>query len=271
MAYITRIVYRHTEAIRSQVTGALGMVFKAMPAFDLQVWLNESAPKLVGFAEQMELEDNEIYLKHDSTGDTLVQNYAMALNSIIMGFDASQESDWGRAYFADSIQSTSASDHADEDYYGSELGGHWDIPNFIIRGGIILLLGALEEFERGTLRILCKKLGDPDSPSVCDELSYPRLADYQGTSERYECLERSRALLSVSRRHQELRKYGIDADADREWNRLIRRLRESRNKIAHGTAALVHPFQDFLDLNYSIYHAARDISQQSRRRLNVVL
>ena len=270
MAYITRIVYRHTHAIQSQVTGALGMTFKAMMVFDLREWLNESAPKLVGFADQMQLGD-DICLKHANTDGIMVQNYAMALNSAIMAFDASQNSDWGRAYFIDSIRSTSAGDHAGEDYYGTDLGGEWDIPNFIIRSGIILLLGALEEFERGTLRILCKKLGDPDSPNAFNELFIPRLADYQGTSERYENLERSRALQTVSRRHRELRQYGIDADADTEWNRLIGRLRRSRNTIAHGEAALVHPFQDFLDLNYSIYRATSDIAEQAKQKLNIAL
>ena len=239
------------------------MIFKACREFNLTEWLATAAPDLQEHVTQ-DLEKSGLYLSHGDANSPFGQNYALLLNSAIFSLDYSRrsESDWGGAYFADSIRSSSGSDHRDEDYYGTDLGGEWDIPNFIVRSGIILLLGVIEEFERGTLRVLTKALPNPCHQSPAREVLFPRLADYQHESKAYATLERSKVLQSVSGRHRELGRYGIILDKRAEWNQTIQAMRKSRNTIAHGVAALSHPFQDYLNLHYAVYRSSREIAEQ---------
>lgn len=261
MAYITRIAFRHAHSIRSQVVAALGLVFKAYRQFDLHDWLDQSAPALKEHVTD-DLLKTDLYVRHGDHSSPMGQNYALLLNSAILSLDHARTSQWGRDYFIDTIRSSSGGDHRDEDYHGTHLGGDWDIPNFIIRSGIVLLLGALEEFERGTLRILTHFLPAPCLASQPTDMIVPRLQDYQRECPGYLRLDRSRRLQSVKGRHEELGRYGVSFDQASEWTTVITRLRRSRNTIAHGVAASVHPFDDFLQLNYAVYRAVDDIARQ---------
>jgi hypothetical protein len=272
MAYITRIVFRHADSIRSQVVGSLGMIFKACRKFDLTEWLAASAPILRDHVTDNP-EEPRLCLSHGDANSPLGQNYALLLNAAIFSLDYSRrsESEWGRAYFDDETRSSSGGEHHEEDYYGTDLGGDWDIPNFIVRSGIVLLLGALEEFERGTLRILTKTVPNPCSQSASRDVVFPRLADYQHQSQAYAQLVRNRRLISVKGRHQELARYGIILDAQAEWNQTIQTMRKSRNTIAHGVAALAHPFQDYLRLHYAVYRSAAEIADQVKSKHYIAL
>jgi hypothetical protein len=275
MAYITRIPFRHLHAIRDQVVGSLGMIFNAMRSFKSEDWLSESAPVLLpalrGLKSRGDVHD--LFLEHDERDGRLVQNYAMLLNYCLMNHEAivAAEEAAMQTFVTESYKSTSGSDHPAEDYHGTDLGGEWDIPGFIIRSGVVLSLGALEEFERGTLRILCSWKDSRRNGVVAAKLIYPRLADYKRSSPGWEAAERARKTETVGGRHSMMRRFGIDADLRTEWNARIRQMRTDRNTIAHGKQAISHPLQSFLQLHYDIFAAVCDISRQSKLSCGIVL
>ena len=264
MACIQRIAYRHLYSIRCQAVATLGMIFKSMRKFNFQEWLHDSAPLLVSAFHHCDFTD-DMYTSHGDDSASLIQNYAMMLNICL---DAHENNSADRdlvmkEYCKDALRSTSASDHADEDYHGTELGGEWDPKAFVIRGAIILTLGALEEFERGVLRILFnhgEKSRATDSPK---RIFTPRLSDYKQASLEWTRAEKSRKTHSVAERHSLLKQFSIIADPPAEWCRRLRTMRTDRNTIAHGIASLSHPFQVFLQLHYDVYRAVRHISTEA--------
>ncbi len=251
------------------------MVFKAMRYFKFEEWLSISAPALLPALIDLKSSGGarDLFLEHDQRDGPLVQNYAMLLNCCLLNYEAVEAADKTamQTFVTESYKSTSVSGHPAEDYHGTDLGGEWDILGFIIRGGIVLSLGALEEFERGTLRILCSWEDEGKKRSTTTKLIYPRLADYKKSSSSWEAAERGRTTQTVSGRHSMLRRFGIDADPKVDWNTRIRQMRTDRNTIAHGQQALSHPFQSFLQLHYDIFTAVCDISRQSKLTCGIAL
>src|SRR5262245_24083341 len=126
MAYITRIPFRHLHAIRIQVVGSLGMIFKAMGHFSLEEWLSQSAPMLLQALRDLKARDgmHGLYLMHDERAGPSVQNYAMLLNCCLMSYEAIVATDnvAMQTFVTESYRSTSGSDHPTEDYHGTDLG-----------------------------------------------------------------------------------------------------------------------------------------------------
>lgn len=270
MAHIQRIAFRHLHSIRHQVVGALGMVFKSMPQYDFIEWLHNSAPKMVSFVHES-WEDGSLYFRHDESRRTHVQNYAMLINLCLVAYEAeiSARDASIAAYRANDMISTSQSDHADEDRYGTELGGSWDVEGFIIRSGIVLTFGAIEEFERGVIRVLLSlgKQGQRrEGPSIT-----ARLKDFNARTSEWVALEKTRKTYSVKGRHEVLSSFGLNVDIDTEWNRRLKRMRDDRNQIAHGFKALSHPFETFVSLHYDCFAAVREIARQAKEIQNIVL
>lgn len=262
MAYAVRIAYRQLYSLRHQVVGTLGMVFQAHRHFDFGHWVQDSAPLLASTLDGIECGDS-LYLKHGDSSASMVQNYAMLLNVVLMAYErtAASRDPAMRVYKHESTKSTSMSDHADEDDYGTELGGGWDCEAFVIRSGILLSFGVLEEFERGTLRILYNYCGSPPGKKL-EQIVTPRLADYKAVNDDWKRAESQRRTACVSGRHSLLRDFGIDADPATDWYARLRGMRTDRNTIAHGFAALTHPFQTYLALHYDIFRYINHLAQE---------
>lgn len=264
MAYIQRIAYRHLYSIRFQAVAALGMIFKSMRKFNFEEWLRDAAPLLVSAFHECNFPD-DMYTSHEDNSVSLAQNYAMMLSTCLEAHESiSAERDrLMNEYCIDALRSTSASDHADEDDYGTELGGEWDPEAFVIRGAIILTLGVLEEFERGVLRILFNHGEKPRATDSQKMIFTPRLSDYSKGSSEWTRAEKSRMIHSVAGRHSLLKQFSITADPPTEWYVRLRKMRTDRNTIAHGIASLIHSFQAFLHLHYDVYRAVRHISTEA--------
>lgn len=270
MAYIQRIAFRHLYSIRHQVVGALGMVFKSMPKYDFIEWLHDSAPKMVSFAHESS-GNGSLYFRHDESKKTHVQNYAMLINLCLMAYEAQMSARDASiaAYRANDMISTSQSDHPNEDQYGTELGGSWDVEGFIIRSGIVLTFGAIEEFERGVIRVLLS-LGNQGQCRQAPSIT-ARLKDFNAMTSEWAALEKTRKTYSVKGRHELLSSFGLNADIDTEWNRRLKLMRDDRNQIAHGFKALSHPFQTFVSLHYDCFAAVREIARQAKEVQHIVL
>lgn len=272
MAYIKRIGYRQIHAIKHQVIAALGMVFKAMRMFDFKEWAATSAPSLAPFIADCSSEGT-LYARHGDNSAPLVQNYAMLLNSCTMSLEASAANGDPemKEYWIESIKSSSASDHSEEDYYGSAHGGEWDVTGFIIRSGIVLTLGALEEFERGLLRILVVHGTKPRAISGRTELFRPRLKNFVHISPEWEKIEKSKKTYALPGRHSLLKEYSIDPTPSTEWNKRLSDIRKDRNQIAHGREALTFPLERFLLLHYDVYRAMRHLGNEAVKAQNIEL
>lgn len=259
MAYIKRIGYKHLYTIRFQVIVSLGMIFKSMRIFNMIEWANKSMPEIVPFLKKYE-SDELLYLSHNSDDTIGVQNYAMLLNTCLEDYELSHEEDEINEYFWQSMKSTSLSDHSDEDYYGTELGGEWDIESFIIRSGIVLTIGVLEEFERGVIKILTihgtKRGAKPTNRSIIK----PRLHDFTSTSEKWKKVEKKTH--TIRGRRTLLREYDINANPGTEWNIRLSEIRNERHKIVHGVKVPQVTFRQFLILHYDIYKAIKHLADE---------
>lgn len=248
------------------------MVFKAMREFDFEEWTTTSAPGLTPFIASCS-SGGSLYTRHGDDRAPLVQNYAMLLNSCIMSYEASQAASDPemKEYWFVSIKSSSASDHSEEDYYGSARGGMWDVEGFIVRSGIVLTLGVLEEFERGLLRILVVHGTKPRAVPGKTEPFRPRLKDFVYVSPEWERIGKSNKTHTLSGRHNLLREYSIDSAPSTEWSKRLSDIRRDRNKIAHGSEALDFPLERFLLLHYDVYRAMRYLGNETVKAQNIKL
>ena len=240
------------------------MAFEAHRYFDLEEWLLDSAPDLAPILKKLKTVP-PVPPKHDESEGQRQQKYISLLSGCLTNYEiclAGKDIDM-RRYFEHAMRNTSNSDHAKEDHYGTEIGGAWNVENFIIRSGIVLNLGALEEFERGVLRILCARVALPKKAARKQKLFYPRLNDYLQTSPAWEKAEKARTTQTVGGRRALFEKYDIDSNSNDEWNVRIKKMRQDRNTIAHGNQALRHPFKDFIQLHYDLFHFVRFISVQT--------
>jgi hypothetical protein len=268
MAYIQRIGFRHLHAIRMQVVATLGMTFKSMRRFDFRQWLEESAPRLLPAFDYATF--GGLYVSHDHTDGPIEQNYAMIFNTCLLRFEtlSADSDDEMKEWLRHSLKSSSASDHADEDYFGSELGGEWDPIGFIIRSGVILTLGVIEEFERGVLRILSSQVSQPSRlPTGLNFM--PRLADYRRRPPAWKKL--AGKAQTVRGRRELFSQFGISIETNAPWSDRLRAIRSDRNSIVHGAQALSPTFDVFLQLHYDVFAAMRHISSEILRSQRIVL
>lgn len=266
MAYIKRIAFRHLHALKVQTIGTLGLVAKATLQFDIREWLAVQAPVL---AQHLPESAEHLYERHGNDRGSLVQNYAMLLNVALFSYEHSLCDDADLSdYLSHSIKSTSASDHSSEDHYGSDLGGSWDIDGFVLRSSVVLTLSVLEEFERGAIRLLGLRGSSPPAEIPMEEF-VPRLADYKCTSPTWEKVRHS--VHSTRKRHDILRRYGIEPAPPQDWSGRLAHIRRHRNDIAHGAGAPKVTLTAFLDLHYDVWRAVCHISREMVDRQNIVL
>ncbi|OGW28390.1 MAG: hypothetical protein A2X56_00060 [Nitrospirae bacterium GWC2_57_13] len=266
MAYIKRIAFRHLHALKVQTIGALGMIAKACLKFDIREWLAVQAPILL---EHLPEKCDALYEHHDDKLKNLTQNYSMLLNVSLLQYESSIKDDSDlRDYFLQSLRSSSASDHAAEDYFGSNLGGAWDIDGFVVRSSIILTLSVSEEFERGVIRILASH-GSTTLPLARSQAFVPRLKDYNEASPIWEKLRRSTQ--TVQGRHKILRQYGIDPSPDVSWMFRLIEIRKRRNEIAHGIGAPEVTLDTFLNVHYDVWRSVAHLSREVEAVQRIIL
>jgi hypothetical protein len=268
MAYIKRIAFRHLHAIKVQTIGTLGMMAKARLSFDLREWLGEQAPFLIEHLPNI-TEAEWAYESHQENTNVLGQNYSLLINSALYGYESTLVDDPDmQSYFEESHVSSSISDHAAEDYYGSDLAGAWDLEGFIVRSSIVLTLSVLEEFERGVIRIL-SNFGSTEPALVRKERLIPRLEDYKSLSPEWERLKRS--MHTISGRHRALRQYCIEPTPNEPWLHRLVDVRKHRNDIAHGIGAPAMELGKFISIHYDVWRAICHISTEAIARQNILL
>ena len=245
------------------------MIFKARLQFDLKEWLEESAPDLIHCIP--DLSEADLYLSHYDDTENIAQNYSIVLNSTLTLYEQSMSyEDDMKDYFIESERPTSRSDHRDEDDYGTELGGKWDVIGFVIRSGIVFTLAVLEEFERGLLRILVLHgHHSAEKNKQNKKLFIPRLKDYLKESSEWRKI-RKRAY-TVFGRQKLLKSYAINPCPKVDWVDRINGIRSKRNEIAHGFNAPHLKFIDFLNLHYDVYRAMNYYSQEALNAQNIKL
>lgn len=266
MGYILRIGYRHLEAIRSQtITVAMGLNFSKRQ-FDLREWLSEQAPELVATLDSGKMwDDIPTTFKHDRSW-----HFAIVLNTLLFQHEA-ESSDLAVAKrFTHSMVSTSRSCHAEEDHAGADQGGSWDADPFAFRAGVIFTLGALEEFERGTIRILTGLESRGLSFIGADRPFMPRLADYQATNSVWENLESKRKTFTPWGRAKILEGFGIEAPNE-PWKGRLELAWRDRNQVAHGIAPVNVTLSMFLQTHYDVFEAMNWLSSACLTARNVLL
>lgn len=266
MGKIVRIGYRHLEAIRFQtIATAMGLNW-AKRTFDFREWISDQAPELVSVLDDVDFGD-DIPL---SFSRDRIWNYAILLNSLLVVYESQADDPRIKFRFAQSMVSTSSSDHAEEDYSGTDKGGAWNCDPFPFRAGIILTLGALEEFERGILRIVtgvkhakfaCKSAKNPFRPGV---------SDFDATNPIWDDLDRKKETYSWPRRRKELVKLGLPKPVGQFFEDL-RAMSEHRNKIAHGFKPINSTLSDFLATHYNALAAMNWYGKACRETLNIEL
>lgn len=266
MAYIKRIAFRHLHALKVQTIGIVGMIAKARLTFDLREWLAAQAPTLL---EHLPSPSGDLYERHDERSKNLTQNYSMLLNVCLLQYESSIKDDPDLCdYVIQSLRSSSASDHAAEDYYGSDLGGAWDIDGFVLRSSIVLTLSVLEEFERGVIRLLTRH-GSTDLPVVRSRAFVPRLKDYNESSPKWKKLQRSTH--TVRGRYKIFRQYAIDPSPDVPWMSRLIEIRKYRNKIAHGIGAPDVKLSTFFNVHYDVWRAVGHLSREVEMAQQIIL
>ncbi|WP_145959470.1 hypothetical protein [Vibrio penaeicida] len=164
----------------------------------------------------------------------------------------------------ESMVCSSFSDHYDEDCHGSELGGYWTHDQFIIRSGIVASLGALEELERGVLRILYAA-----KDGVLYNYPTPRLQDFKYGSETWETVKRQAN--SVDRRRKLFKSFGVKSSVNEHWYSKLSEYRSLRHIFAHGVGAPEVRFQDFIYCQHYAYKNMRHIASEVNKAMGINL
>lgn len=266
MGYILRIGFRHLEAIRSQtITVSMGLNWSKR-RFDFREWLAEQAPELIDSYESVNgLDAFPSSFEHDRSW-----HYAILLNTVLMAHESRSTDDGVRYQFAHSMVSTSQSDHAEEDHAGADRGGSWDADPFPFRAGIIMTLGALEDFERGAIRILTGLQHAGSSYIDSLEPFTPRLSDFEATNPIYDELDRKRKTFTSGGRLRILKRFGIKESKD-SWRTRLDNSWRDRNQIAHGLYPVNVTLSMFLQTHYDVLSAMRWLSGECCAVQNVVL
>jgi hypothetical protein len=259
MGYILRIGFRHLEAIRDQVVACVAALNAYGHSFTLEDWLTREAPELIPALLAVRFPP-DLPTSHSRKE---ILNYALPLNSIIRSYET--EINTGdpevMAYGAETMISSSMSDHYEEDEAGAALGGYWNADPFPLRAGMILLLGALEGFERGTIRILTGASGESRRSST--DLLRPRIDDFLRPNREWKELERRRKTFSPRSRAEVLARFGI-VWPDSAWRGRIQRAWQDRNRLAHGFEPIQVKFSTFLQTGYDCFSAMRHLALQCR-------
>jgi hypothetical protein len=268
MAYILRIGYRHPEAIRCQTIAVTMGLNWSKRRFDFREWLGEQAPHLLETLDRISgagLDDIPQAFQHERQW-----HYSMLLNTILFFYELRSNDSTIRARLTHSRVSTTLSDHPEEDYAGAGKGGSWDSDPFPFQAGIIMRLGTLEEFERGSLRILTAIQHAGVSHIGAAHPFRPRLADFQASNPVWDKHERRRSTFTASSRMRLFGTFGIQKP-DTKWRRRLDRAWKRRNQIAHGLVPVKATLAMFLRTHYDAFAAMRWLSRTCRKAQNLLL
>ncbi|MBT0119881.1 hypothetical protein [Vibrio alginolyticus] len=248
MAYITRIGYKHLEAIRSHVSVSLSSMYANQHHLDFSKWVHDQFPDAKFILEQ----DYFSKSKFNGRGDHQINFLLCAAMDVYESY--SKDSDivsMGR----ESMVSSSLSKHHEEDSHGSELAGYWEHDQFIIRAGIVASLGALEEFERGALRILYAEHTEETSM-----FPMPKLRDFKYECKGWKAVKNQAN--SVDRRRKLFKKFNVQASANELWYSKLAEYRKLRHVFAHGAGAPAVKFQDFMQCQHYVYKSMAHIASE---------
>jgi hypothetical protein len=218
--------------------------------FDFRAWLREQAPQLVEILD-VSAQDDDIPTKF--TNDRF-WHYSMLLNTLLRTYEERSRDPIINAVLRHSRVSTSMSDHSEEDYAGADQGGSWDAEPFAFRAGIIMTLGALEEFERGVLRILTNMTHENKSYIMQARPFRPRLADFRRTNPLWEKLDSEGKTHFRNARIKLLRKYKIELPQE-AWRARLDKAWKARNEIAHGFGPVNATLGMYLHTYYDAFAA----------------
>lgn len=265
MGYILRIGYKHIDTIRFQTILTLGCIFGSQRAFSVREWITRSAPQLCSACESLDHPNDML-----SHCELSPRNYALTINSLLMAYEAENDDPDIRTYFRHAMKSSSMSDHALEDDEGTNLGGGWDPENFVIRGGIVMTLAALEEYERGVIRVLTAIPESNPVASASKSSFNPRLKEFRYESNEWKRLEQQKKIITAKGRSRIFERYGI-VKPDTIWRTRLDLAWKDRNRFAHGYEAVEVSFGRFLEIYYDVFRAMLDLSKQclQANRINI--
>lgn len=267
MGYILRIGFRHLESLRFQ-TLATSMGFNwSKRQFDFNEWIQEQAPELVPHLDFLNgYDDIPKAFSHERSW-----HYAIILNSLLTAYENRSEDPGIQYRFRHSMVSTSMSNHQDEDHAGTDRGGSWNVDPFPFRAGTILTLGALEEFERGTIRILTGLEYSGTDYKDSDEPFLPRLAEFESTNPKFDQLDSEQKTFTRAGRLKILKSFGLTKPSNEDWFTRLQDSYKNRNQLAHGLSPVNVTLSMFLQTHYDVFSAMRWLSDEFAQHQNVEL
>lgn len=266
MGYVLRIGFRRLATIHQQTIVCASALNWSKRRFSFRSWLEDQAPELLPVLDNVSMpSDIPLTIHREETW-----HYAILLNAVLMSYESASDDAAIKAHFWHSMKSTSLSDHPDEDYAGADLGGSWDSDPFPFRAGIVITLGALEEFERGTIRILTGIQHQGLDPRSSEEAFKPRLKHFQASNPPWESLEAQRKTFTPRGRTKILKGFGIQR-ANTAWQQRLDAAWRDRNKIAHGLEPIKISLSRYLHVHYDAFTAMRHLSSESLKAQSVDL
>jgi hypothetical protein len=260
---ILRIGFRQISAIRDQVIFALGSCMETRLHFTLKEWVRGQAQMLVPYLPLLD----EVKTSHDERTSI---GYGSSLHSLFTTYAQEDRSNTALgAYWREEAKRTSESEHLDEDLFGSEIGGGWDIEAFITRAGIVLTLGAREEFERGVLRMLFASK-EPLKPEAIVRVGTIRPGWEDFILATKEWKEKEGQARTCSARRKLFHKFEIESLPDgSEWVDRLESAWSDRNLIVHGSKPVQFSFSRFLDVHLDVFTAMNHLADECLQKANI--
>jgi hypothetical protein len=258
MGNILRIGFRHLESVRHQTLATLGSCFATRARFSLATWASEQFPEALPFVREVAC----VVTSHDVTDCGPIRNYAPALMSLMRFYEEAHPDPVIQRYASEAAVSTSLSDHAEEDHFGTRRGGSWDQEDFVLRAGLVFTMASLEFFERGVLRTLLKRAEELKE----SDRTIPRagLSDFKDKSFPEGDPDHEQALKTAKERWDLLR-----SRFHLRQPQLPRELRDDRNDIAHSLYPVRAIFSGFLQAHYAVFKAMNDVAGQCVQKLGI--
>jgi hypothetical protein len=235
MGKILRIGFRHLESVRHQTLATLGSCFATRARFSLATWASEQFPEALPFVGEVAC----VVTSHDVADCWPIRNYAPALMSLVRFYEETHADPVIQRYASEAAVSTSMSDHAEEDYFGTKRGGGWDQEDFVLRAGLLFTMASLEFFERGVLRTLLRNAnGLKESDRTIPRAGLPDFKDKsfpEGDPDHRDRLKNARERWDFLRSEFRLTQ-----------PQLPKVLHDDRNDMAHSLFPVQVTFSEFL-------------------------
>ena len=154
-------------------------------------------------------------------------------------------------YLRESLVPSWYSDHEAEDDFGANKAGAWDSKGFVLRSGIVLTLGAQEDFEKSIIRILLNN--QSSIPFKPQNLFKPTLGDYLKETGVWK--RREQETWKCEGRRNLLKELGLAKPDNQSWYKRLNTARNDRNHIAHGYCSIDVTLTRFLEIHYDVFAA----------------